>query len=104
MLYAEGHGRSDLDAEVALQLMAEAVLQVHQPAEAEQSFDVLVAVECAEHAGEVVGRGNLRAEAAAERFAVGAAAEVVVTLRPSRLRDELEPADAGLQLDNRILE
>ena len=44
------------------------------------------------------------AEAAAERFAVGAAAEVVVAARAGRLRRELELASARLQLDKRLLE
>ena len=79
---------SDLDAAAVAELVAEAALQVHEAAEAEESFGVVFAVEGAEHAGEVVGGGDLGAEPAAERFAVGAAAEVVVAARarPARGR------------------
>ena len=49
--------------------MAQAVLQVHQTAEAEESVQVLLAVEGAEHAGEIVGRGDLGAKAAADWIA-----------------------------------
>ena len=80
--------------------MVEAVLEVHQAAEAEQSLDVLVAAEGTEHAGEVVGGGDLGAEAAAERLTIGAAAEVVVTTRPGWLGNELELAGACLELDD----
>ena len=63
LLYAGGHGGSDLDPEVALEVAVEAVLQVHEAAEAEQSVDVLLAVEGAEHAGEVVGGSDLSSTA-----------------------------------------
>ncbi len=56
MLYARGHlDVSALDASVAAKLAAELVLKVHEAADAEESFDVLVAAEGAEHAGEVAG-------------------------------------------------
>jgi excisionase family DNA binding protein len=96
--------RSDLDPAAASELVAEAVLQVHEAAEAEESLDVLVAIEGAEHAREVVGGGDLRAEASAERLARGTAAEIVVAARPCRLGDELEPAGARRELDHRLLE
>ena len=53
------------------------------------------AVEGSEHAGEIVGRGDLGTQAAAERFPPGAAAEVVVAARPGRFGDELELAGSG---------
>jgi hypothetical protein len=67
---------SALDAAAAAELVAEAAFEIHEAAEAEQPLDVLLAVEGAEHAGEVVSRCDLRAQASAERLAVGAAAEV----------------------------
>jgi integrase/recombinase XerC len=85
----------------ATELAVEAALEVHQAAEAEESFDVLIAVEGAEHAGEIVGGGDLRAEAAAERLAVGTAPQVVVATRAGRFGHELELAGASLELDHR---
>src|SRR5712691_4302825 len=67
---------SALDA--VAELAAEAAFKVHEAAEAEESFGVVLAVEGAEHAGEVIGGGDLRAEAVAERLAIGATAKVVV--------------------------
>jgi hypothetical protein len=70
-------------------------------AEAKESFGVLVAVEGAKQAGEIVGGGDLRAEAMPERFAFGVAANVVIAARAGRLGHELELAGSRLQLDHR---
>src|SRR4051794_16838734 len=69
---------SEFDAAAAAEFAAEAAFEVHEAAEAEKSFGVLLAVEGAEHAGEIIGGGDLGAKAVAERFALGVSAEVVV--------------------------
>jgi hypothetical protein len=80
LLYVRGH-RTVSALDTAAELTAELALEVHEAAEAEESVDVLVAVEGAEHAGEVVGGGDPGAEAVSERFAGGAAAQVVPAAR-----------------------
>jgi integrase len=97
-------GGSDLDFGAAAELVAEAALQVHETAEAEQSLDVLLAAEGAEHAAEVVGGGDLGTEASAERLAPRAAAKVVVAARASWLGHELELTGARFQLDHGLFE
>ena len=57
------------------------------------------------HAGEVADRGDGGAEALAERFAAGAAAEVVVAAAGTGgLRDDLELAVGAAQGDDRLLQ
>jgi hypothetical protein len=68
--------------------------------EAEQSFDVSLAIEGAEHAGRGRRWRRSGAEASAEGFAVGAPAEVVVAASPCRLGEELELARPRLELDH----
>jgi hypothetical protein len=70
-------------------------------AEAEEGFDLVFAVERAEHAREVAGRGDLRAEAAPKWFAARLPAEVVVAAGANRLGGERELAGARLDLDHR---
>ena len=76
--YREGRRRPRLDVDAPVELEAalgdELSLELDQAAEAEQSLDVLFAIERAEHAGEVVRRGDLGAEAAAKWLALCAAA------------------------------
>src|SRR5262247_567098 len=79
---------STFNAAAPHELAAEGALQVHEPAEAEESFGVLVAIEGAEHARKVVGGGDLGTESTTERFALGAPAEVVVAAGACRLGDE----------------
>ena len=67
-----------------------------------ERYAVLLAAEGGEHARVVVERGDRGAEAAAERFAAGAAAQVVVAARPGRLGDDLQLARVGLQLEHRL--
>ena len=78
--------RSALDAAAATEVAAEAAFEIPEATEAEESVDVLVAVEGAEHSGEVVGRSDLGAEAAAEWLAAGATAEIVVAACAGRGR------------------
>ncbi len=78
----------------------ELAVELDQTAEAEKGFDLVVSVECAEHAGEVVGLGDLGTEAPPERLAVRAAAEVVVAASPCRFGHELELAGGRLELDH----
>ena len=59
----------------------------------------LFAVECAKHAGKVVGRSHLGPQAAAEWFAACAAAEVVVAACAGRFRHKAELAGARLKLN-----
>lgn len=97
---SEGRRGPSLDVDAPVELEAalgdELSLELDQAAEAEQSLDVLVAIARAEHAGEVVSRGDLGPEAAAKWLALCASAQVVVTARTRRLRDELELTSARL--------
>jgi hypothetical protein len=52
---------------------------------------------CFEHAHEVVGAGDLRAQAVSERFAVGAVAEVVVAAGAGGFGDDLDLARVALE-------
>ena len=92
---------ADSEAEAESAAAAEFAVELDQAAEAEQCGDVVLALECAEHAGEVAGGGDLRAKALAEGLAACVAAEVVVAARADRLGDELQLAGAGVQLDHR---
>jgi hypothetical protein len=55
-----------------------------------------------EHAYEVSGVGDRRAEALADRFAGGAVAEVVVAARPRRLQHDLHLARAAREFQHRL--
>ncbi len=78
------------------------MLEVHEAAEAEEPFAVLLAVESSEHAGEIVCRSDAGAEAPAERLALRTAAEVVPTARARRRGNDLELARARFQLEDRL--
>ena len=68
----------------------------------QERLAVLFAAEGGEHARVVVERGDRGAEAAAERLASRAAAEVVVAARAGRLGDDLQLARVRLQLEHRL--
>src|SRR3954451_12242766 len=82
------------------------------PAEAAVEFEgalhcfdreaVGVAAEGFEHAHEVSGVGDGGAEAFADRFVVGAVAEVVVAPGAGRLEHDLDLARGALQLEHRL--
>src|SRR4051812_12284808 len=91
---------SALDA--AAKLTAESVFEGHEASDAEEAFEVLLAVEGADHAGEVVGGGDGGSQPAAEGFARGAAAEVVPAAGAGRLGDEFELARRRFQLDHSL--
>ena len=63
---------------------------------------VLLVGEGGEHAGEVADRGDGWADAAAEWFAGGGAAEVVVAAGAGRLRHELQLPVPRLELVHRL--
>src|SRR6266508_6127976 len=81
---------------------AEFAVELDRAAEAKQGWDLLLAFEGAEHAGEVAGGSDLRAYAAAERLAACLATEVVVAVAAGWLGDEFELAGAGVELDHRV--
>ena len=66
-----------------------------QAAEAEQGRQLFGLLEGAEHAGEVAGGSDLGADALAEWFAAGVAAQVVIATRPGRLWDEAQLTGPG---------
>src|SRR6266545_4924912 len=70
----------------------ERALELVQAAQGEETLEILLALAGGEHAREVVEGGDLGAHALAQVLATGAAAEVVVALRPRRGGDELELA------------
>src|SRR3954463_9513780 len=78
--------------------------ELDQAAEAEQGRELFGLFEGAEHAGEIAGGGDLRADTLAEWFAAGVAAQVVVAARAGRLRDELQLARARAQCHHGLVE
>lgn len=60
-------------------------------------------VVCFEHADEVGGVGDSRAEAFADGFPIGAAAKVVVAAGSGRRGNDVELADVGDEWDPRLL-
>ncbi len=78
------------------------MLEFGKDAELAKRFEVLLAAEGGAHAGEVADRSDLGAQAASERLTGGGAAQIVVaTASAFWLGDDLELADAGLELENR---
>lgn len=95
MLYATGRegGRSAFDAEAAA--ASALVFEFDQAAGGLEDLEVLLAIEGGEHARVVRKGGDGGADAAAERFATGAATEVVVTASAGGLRDDLQLPRSG---------
>src|SRR5579884_1838513 len=95
----EGRRRPRLEVDASVEHRDALSLELDQAPKAEQSLDVLFAIERAEHASQIVRRGNLRSEAVAKWLALCAPAQVVVTARPRWLGDELELAGARFELN-----
>ena len=99
-----GSGRRSEELALAAEAAAAGslVFEFDQAAGGLEDLEVLLAIEGGEHSG-VVGEGcDGGADAAAERFAAGAATKVVVAARAGGLRDELQLPRAGPQLDYRL--
>src|SRR3954465_9283110 len=80
----------------------EFTLELNQPLHRLQRYLILLAVEGGEHTRVIIGRGDRRTEAAADRLTDGAAAEVVVTARPGWLGDDLHFTRVSLQFEHRL--
>ena len=91
MLYARAEGAAAWA--LAFDAAGAAAFEFEELSELSELWQVAFAVEGGEHAGEVAERGDGGAQALADRFAVGRAAEVVVAAaRSGRLGDDLDLA------------
>ena len=82
----------------ALDAAGAGALEFDEPSELHELGKALLVAQSGDHAGEVSDRGDRGPDPAAERLAVGGAAQVVVAARPRRLRNELQLPVAGLEL------
>ena len=80
-------------------LPAANTLELEHAAHRLEHEDVGLSIECFEHAHEVAGACDLRAQAVSERFAVGAVAEVVVAADAGGLGDDFDLTRVACERD-----
>jgi hypothetical protein len=100
LLYGRGPtGRLEAEVDTA----ADALLELDQAAEGSERLEVLFAVEGGEHSCLVAEGCDLRADALAERLTPRRPPEVVIAARAGRLRNDLQLARVGIELEKRQL-